>query len=329
MTALQIIEVPRPDNNAIWASKEYGIRARSEFERYNPQTFFKSGFDLASAWIRGGHYSLTEAYKRINAKYSNIHFPKFEDKTPIGTGFKADKLGLAILFHGLYGQPSLWDNHVSILEKNNIDIYAPEVPDGGHKSLEDKTSYKLLDRIVDWTKGNPRKPIVIFGHSNGSRLAILFEIWLRTYAPETPVYVSLTAGVLFGTTAANVSNVLLKTDKGSNFMGLLSQENGTEMPFGSDMARKLVENARKPLEKGVAERRFTMYSSFLPVIDLLVPDTGSSLPILVPEEQELKSEKHYIIPNYGHNAMVTGIAERQVAECIEWMKSKNEKASSQ
>lgn len=325
MTSLQFIEVPRPDQNTIWASKEFGIRSRSEFEKYIPRNFIQKVGDLGTAWASGGYYTVSAAAKRVSAQYTKLQAPKFDDTTPVGTDFKVDKLGLALLFHGLNGQPSVWDNHISLLKKNELDIYAPEVPDGGHKSIEDETSYILLNRIVDWTKRNPGKPICIFGQSNGSRLALLFEVWLRTKAPETPVYVSLTAGVLFGTSGANVTNNLLRTD-GSNssiISGMISQENGLELPFGSDMARKLVGEARKPLEKGTAERHYCLYAPLLPAIDLFVPDTGSSLPILVPDEQTSKSEKHYLIPNHGHNAMVTVIAERQVAECLEWLKSKN------
>jgi hypothetical protein len=318
MPALHMIEIPRPDQNTIWVSKEFGIRSRDEFVRRAGRSWGETTLDVASTQIRGVGYAVLACSKRYDS-YKNSHvFPRFDDTTPLGSSEKTEKVGLAILFHGLNGQPSLWDDHIALLQNYPaLDLFAPEVPDAGHRSLTDQTSQVLLQRIVDWTNKNPGKPVAFFGQSNGTRFALLFETWLRVHTPKTPVHVSLTTGVLFGTSSVDMINTVLKTIQSTAFtFGHLSQVNCAELAFGSDTARKLVGDARKSLDDGVAERDYVMYSS---MHDVGVPDIGSGLPLLVCEGQTSKSERHYLVTNYGHNAIVTALAQKQVDDCMKWM----------
>lgn len=258
--------------------------------------------------------------KRYDAWHNSVTFPKFDDQTPIGSTDKAKKIGLVVLFHGLNGQPSLWNGHVcELLKHSGVDLFVPEVPEAGHTRLADTASKVLLRRIVDWTKRNPGLPVALCGQSNGSRYPILFEPKLRKKAPTTPVHVSLTAGVVYGTSTVDLANTLVQTDLYPHrSFGKLSRANCKELAFGNDIARKQIRDVRKPLAPGVACRDYVMYS---PIHDVLVPDTGSGLPILVLKGQKSKQEKHYIVTNYGHNAMVTALAERQIEYIVTWMKN--------
>lgn len=321
---LNLVEIPRPDANTIWISKEYGIRSTREFTRHAQRDIFGVVSDVAAINLRGLHYTFSAGYKRYNAYSNQVKFPQFADETPIST--KVNSLGLAVLFHGLNGQPSLWDEHAALFENTpEIEVYAPAVPQEGHLPLESDQSHALLKRIVDWTKANPGKPVALFGQSNGSRFALQFEIWLRERAPTTPVHVCITSGVMYGTSTVDLTNYVFWTDVTETFsFSKLSLANCEELAFGSDAARKLVGEGRKPLPSGVASRDYIMYS---PMHDVHVPNTGSGLPILVPEGQELKTEKHYLVTNYGHNAIVTALAEKQIGDCVSWMKRSAEKAS--
>lgn len=319
MNAINIVQVPAPDHKTLWVSKDFGIRSRREFQRHANRSHLQTATDLLSTQLRGVNYSLHAGKKLFAAKRHAIKFPQFIDQAPIGNTDKAQTHGLAVLFHGLNGQPTLWDAHVALLKKTpGIDVFVPQVPDAGHRSLTDDSSYVLLNRIVDWTKKNPGKPVALFGQSNGSRFALLFETWLRERAPGTPVHVSLTAGVMYGTTTVDLTNALLRTNElAVTSLGKLSLVNCMELGFGSDTARRLVGEARKPLPQGTAERDYAMYA---PLHDMHVPDTGSGLPILVSEGQEGKKERHYIVSNYGHNAIVTALAKKQINDCVGWMK---------
>lgn len=316
MNSLHLIEVPRPDQNTRWISQEFGIRKRKEFLRYENYTVIEKVQDFFSTQLHGADYTLSSAKKRLDSKLHPIQFAQFDDKTPIGKTDKVEKMGLAILFHGLNGQANLWDEHVALFKKHpEVDVLAPEVPDEGHQSLFDTTTTALLGRIVDWTKDNPGKPIALFGQSNGTRFALLFEILLRENAPKSPVHVSLTSGVLYGTILIQIANATCS-------FNLVSPINRKELALGSPTPKELVGEARKPLPEGVAERDYVMYA---PKHDVLVPNTGSALPILVCDGQKLKKEKHYLVTNYGHNALVKGLdlSQKQIADCISWMKIQN------
>lgn len=333
---MDIIEIRRPDEHTVWEAEEFGIRAKSEFMHQADRTIENRNgenrtvaewAEWGTGWARdglsinwkGASYTYTSLVKRGTAIYNGSEFNQFDDPTPIGRIDDVESIGLVVLFHGLNGQPSVWDDYIDCFNRDfpQVDTYFPEIPDGGHRSLHDDTTYVLLDRIVDWINRNPRKPVAFFGQSNGTRFAVLFETALRERAPQTNVYVSLSSAVLFGTRTVDNANAVLSTNEfPERSFGIVSDVNCEELAFGSQVARELVDNAREPLAEGVAERRYVMYS---PIHDMLVPNTGSGLPILVPDGQRSKQERHYVVTTSGHNAIVENLVERRVHECMEWM----------
>jgi hypothetical protein len=184
------------------------------------------------------------------------------------------------------------------------------VPEQCVCSLEDNRFESLLERIVDWTKRNPLKPVAFFGQSNGSRIAAYFDTLLREHAPQTPVHGSLTGAVLFGSEMVSKTNVdvLAELKSGYNVYKDLS--------FGSEIAKRLLKSVREPLKDGVAPRYYVMYA---PYHDHHVYSPGSALPIINPDKQSSKTEEHYIVYNYGHNAIPLGVREEQILKCIKWM----------
>lgn len=308
MGPLFMIKISAPDQNTLWDNEEYGIRSKEEFEKYDKRTIPQMGLDFLDAQKHGIAYQSSSISKRIAATISEIKPPQFDDKSEIG---KTNAKGLIILFHGLNGQPTLWNDHLDSLSKYpDFDSIALAVPEAGVCSLEDTRFESLLERIVDWTKRNPLKPVAFFGQSNGSRVAANFETLLREHAPKTPVHVSLTGAVLFGSEMVSKTNIdiLAELKSGYNVYKDLS--------YGSEMSKRLLKAVREPLKEGVAPRYYVMYA---PYHDHHVYSPGSALPIINPSKQSSKTEKHYMIYNYGHNSIPLGVREKQIQKCIKWM----------
>jgi len=78
----------------------------------------------------------------------------------------------------------------------------------------------------------------------------------------------------------------------------------------------LVKRVRKPLAEGVACRAYEMYAAYH---DHLVHCMGSALPIINPNNEPNKRERHYVIRTHGHNAAPLGVASQEVAKCMKWM----------
>src|SRR5262249_9331287 len=199
------VKIPAPDEQTIWIDKPYGIRDNHEFVRYDDRGFMQKTSDYTQALKHGAEYSWSAGTKRLQAVITGSIPSRFDDESIIG---RTGSLGLILLFHGLHGQPSLWDDHLALLAKfPEFDSLALEIPEAGVCSLDEPPFYSLLERIVDWTTCNPQKPIALFGQSNGSRVAAYFETLLREKAPKSPVHVSLTGAVLYG--SATVKAVAL------------------------------------------------------------------------------------------------------------------------
>lgn len=308
MEPLFIVRIPLPDQDTLWANEEFGIRSNPEFAKHDKRTNLQVASHFIEVQQHGIVYQASSGYKRINSRLTGIKPPQFNDETVIG---RTNANGLIVLFHGLNGQPTLWNDHlVSLQQHPDFDSIALAVPDEGVCSLEDSRFDSLLKRIVDWTQRNPLKPIAFFGQSNGSRVAARFETLLREHAPQTPVYTSLTGAVLFGSAMAASTNVaaLAALKSGYNVYSDLS--------YGSEVAKSLLKSVREPLNEGVAPRHYAMYA---PYHDHLVYSLGSALPIINPANQSSKTEEHYIVYNYGHNAIPLGVREKQIGKCIKWM----------
>jgi hypothetical protein len=308
MEPLFMIKIPAPDENTLWENKEYGIRSEEEFKKHDQRTYPQIVSDFLDAQKHGIEYQSSSIYKRIDTAISGIKPPQFDDKTEIG---RTNAKGLIVLFHGLNGQPTLWNTHLdSLKEYLDVDSITLGVPEEGVCSLEDGRFESLLERIIDWTKRNPLKPIAFFGQSNGSRVAAYFETLMRQHAPQTPVHVSLTGAVLFGSVMVSKTAIDVLADLKSSYNVY------KDLSFGSEVAKQLLQAVREPLKEGVAPRHYVMYA---PYHDHLVHSTGSALPIINPAKQTSKTEQHYIVYNYGHNAIPLGVREKQIHKCIKWM----------
>lgn len=304
-----IIKIPAPDFSTLWENEEYGIRADAEFQRYDHRSFNARVVNLANTNFNGLLYSKDAGCKRLISSIVPTHAAQFGERTPIG---KTDSLGLVIFFHGLHGQPSLWDSHVEQLKHLPLDIYVPQIPEAGVCDLRDPLFDYLLERIVDWTKRNPLQPIALFGQSNGSRVATHFEFMLREKAPATAVHVSLTAGVLFGSKVVEAVGL----DAIHASLKPSSYNIYADLTYASPSSKTLLTNARTALANNVAPRFYTMYAAFH---DHHVYSLGSALPVINPNQQLGKKESHYIIFNHGHNSAPLGVTDKQIAKCVKWL----------
>lgn len=311
------VEVPRPNSQTRWINEELGIRHKREFKRYDTRCGLEKAFDFTSLIAGEVGYAFGAIPTRIAVAYNNISYPHFDDESALG---KTGSQGLAVLFHGVNGHPSAWNKHVEALEQqgNNLDIMPMELPNKGHCYTNGTEAQALLNRVVDWTRRNPGKPIALFAHSNGSRFAVRLETWLRERAPQTPVHVSLAGGVLYGSSRINQLMSLASPDDLQTLTrGFISPILCEELAFGSDSAKNLLREARTPLAENVANRDYVMYAT---LNDTHVPDCGSSLAIVNPDgAQSRKTERHYLVHTYGHLAMANSLAKEQVADCLNWM----------
>jgi alpha-beta hydrolase superfamily lysophospholipase len=304
------VKVPPPDDNTKWHDREYGIRDLSDFAKLDTRSDLQKSVNYIQTVFHGAQYSISNTHKQIQAQFNTENFPEINVTEPIGS---SDKRALVVFFHGLNGHPSLWSEHINYFESNyEIDIIAPKIPARGNCDIEDEIFLGFFNRIVDWTLRNPSKPVALFGQSNGSRIALLFETWLRNKAPQTPVYVSLTGPVLFG--SKTVEKFKAQLDTAANL--LFDYNVFSDLNFKSPSAKKILQSARDHLAKGVAERCYSIYAPFH---DHYIYSLGSALPIINPNKDPGKIEQHYIIYNYGHNAVVAGIAKPQINECINWI----------
>jgi pimeloyl-ACP methyl ester carboxylesterase len=305
-----IVKIPPPDSHTLWENERFGIRADKEFARYESRSNMSKVFDYMSVCFHALKYTMEAGYKRLDSMINTKQISEFDDNESIG---KTGSIALVILFHGLHGQSSVWDNHIDQLKDyHEIDVLTPEIPEAGQSDIDSEPFSCLLNRIIDWTKRNPLKPIVLFGQSNGSRVATHYEILLREKAPSTPVLVSLTAAVLFG-------SVMINTFKFDSLYSLISDKYNIydDLNYGSEKSKNLIDEVRKPIKDHVAPRHYSMYA---PYHDHHVHSLGSALPIINPDKQSGKTEDHYVIYGYGHNAAPTGIFPIQIDECINWIK---------
>lgn len=230
---------------------------------------------------------------------------------------QTDKNSLIVFFHGLNGRPSVWNAHVAEFEKMSkhnpafsAEMFTPQVPNKGHCTLDDPKVIELFDEIVEWCKNNPGKPVTLFGQSNGSRLALALEVYLRDKSPGTPVLVSSTGGAIYGSSTVEILTKYIspKTLEKISF-GLVTRVACEELSYGSDSSKKLLEKIRQPLKPGVAQRNYRLVGAFY---DSHLLNPASSLPILNSSEDKNKIEKHYLVTGYGHNSVVNACTSKQI-----------------
>lgn len=304
--------------NAIWLNKDYGIRSNVEFLKNNFLQKQKTVKNLAATIFREFAYSIKAILKNV------ILTPLFPAKCRTLLTEKTEKQALIIFFHGLNGKPSVWDNHISKFNKIskkcpqfNVQLFAPKIPKRGHCTLKHPELIAIYDQVVNWANNNPGKPIVIFGHSYGSRIGLRIETFLRKRAPGNPVLLTLSGGVLYGTSKIQglTKKISAKTLERLT-LGLMTSVACEELALESNSSKKLLKNARKPLKEGVAKRCYRKYAA---LYDSHIKEMGSSLPILTIGNQKNKNEKDYVVNGYGHNSLVDAVSDRQVQKCYRWI----------
>lgn len=262
-----------------------------------------------------------------------IYGPKAACKSALGSLFsenystlnksETNKKSLIVFFHGLNGRPSVWNTHIAEFErlaKNNpefsAEMFAPQVPSKGHCALNDPRVIELFDGIVEWCKNNPGKPVTLFGQSNGSRLTLALEVYLRDKCPGTPVLVSSTGGALYGSSTLEMLTKYISPQLLEKItFGAVTKVACEQLNYGSESSKKLLNEVRQPLGAAVAQRKYQLFGAFY---DSHLLNPASSLPILNPNEEEKKVVKHYLVTSYGHNSIVNACTEKQVKAVFNW-----------
>jgi hypothetical protein len=315
------IIIPKTHNthSLQWVDQDHGIRSSSFFSNFKKKSIFSNITNVLQTIFMEFGYTFKSFYKNVLVNVNNMELLQLNPS--IG------KEGLVVFFHGLNGKPSVWNNHIAHFNKlsndcgiQGLDLFAPAMPNKGHCALNDGRIGDLVTKIVEWSKLNPSKPIVLIGQSNGSRIALEIETRLRTLAPCTPISISLTGAVLYGTSLIDrlVSFIGTKVIV-SLSRGLLTSTCIEELKEGSESSKKLLTKAREELPNGCAERRYRMYA---PDLDSHIWEKGSSLPVLNPSNSLNKNEKHYLKVGYGHNSIVDAFVMEQVEKSLHWMKRK-------
>lgn len=273
-------------------------------QNYENQSVKKKVANFAISLLREVDYGL---------KFAISHFwPSHIYHTPDQEmHWNPDSEGLYVLVHGLSGHPSIWDHHITKIKKNEkSDLFVPYVPHAGRCTLEEAAE-PLLPLILNYIQTHPNCPISLIGASNGCRIISKLEGLLRKESPGTAVKVSAAAGVFFGSTWVNLAE---NYGIGQYFLHPATRE---ELQFGSKKAHELLKNV---VEKCPAdtERSFDFFATSA---DLMIPCMNSSLPQLG------LGEEHYVVHDYGHNSVVSGICELQIQICEKWMKEQLDKKS--
>jgi hypothetical protein len=309
-------------DSVCWLDQAHGIRTNEQLSSHltHTQNAIKNKSITVFREFTYGMAALVKNFV-ISPLFSTN---KYLDLVPENT----NKKGLVIFFHGLNGKPLAWNHHIAKFEKMSkdcpefsVDIFVPLVPKKGHCALDHAEITRFNEKISEWAEKNPGKPIVIFGQSNGSRIALHTELWLREHSPKAPVQLSLTGGVLFGTTliqklTGRISPKILNILS----FGLLTPVACQELASGSSSSKDLLNRARLPLEDHVANRYYRKYAA---LYDSHVKELGSSLPILVDGAQRGKKEKEYILPDYGHNSIINAVTDEEVQKSCRWIKKQN------
>lgn len=306
------IKLSQASLNPKWIDQNRGIRDNATF----------AGLEKTHS---KGITGLRETAYALKAFVKNILLsPLFPAKHKTLKEEKSDASGLVVLFHGLNGKPSVWNGHVQKFEELAVDfpgfcvdLFTPEIPKKGHCALDGKELSRLYCNIAQWARNNPGKPIVLFGQSNGARIALHLEVLLRKLAPSNPVHLSSTGGVFYGTSMLHKltqkfsPQVLQKLT-----LGLLTPIACEELKLGGEASKNLLDRARLPLEPDVAGRYYRKYCA---VHDSHVREAGSALPILSACGEAGKVEKEYLVSGFGHNSIVDSVTEEQVAKAFHWI----------
>jgi hypothetical protein len=271
-------------------------------EIFDDQRFvLKKIFDLSAALLREIVYVFTMIHGRIFNDFSLYSNP---------VEWKENSQGLYVLIHGLNGHPGIWQTHVNLLKRDELDkdLFIPFVPLKGNGKLKAVVP-PILATLKDYAQKNPGKPICLIGVSNGGRICTWLESQLRTEVASTPVKVSTIAAVHFGSSRMDWFKWFHEWTGWS--LGGYTPSVVKELCFGSKKAKKILDRISQPLPNGVTRGKFEFFAS---TEDFHVPDFICSIPKI----GDHPSKKH-IVHGYAHSGIVSGVAQQQVQSCKKWM----------
>jgi len=212
--------------------------------------------------------------------------------------------GLFVMMHGLMGHPSIWHNQITKLKETmpNCERFVPFVSKQGNCGLEE-AGRPILNKIVEYTKANPGKPICLLGVSNGATLCHYIETELRKEVPGASVMVSSVAGVHYGSKKIDLANRIR----------LHNPAIRKRLAFASAEAKKLLDAVKQPLGEG--KRKFVYFAS---LADSLATHVGTALPRIGHADTS-----HYVVDEEGHSSIVKRVMDAQLEQCSGWLKEHN------
>lgn len=266
--------------------------SNQEIRQFDKRPLWRKVIDCVLSILREYAYSLSMFWNRMTIS------PKHYHNCDQNIEWNKSSHGLFVLIHGLNGHPSSWNSHIKEIKKEkNVDIFTPFVPEKGQCTLE-KAANPILKHVQAYCDKHPNKPVILIGVSNGGRIATYIDIEMRKKDKyhKTAIKVSTIAAVHFGS---------LAIDHLKNFGldGLILQEHvSKELVHGSQKARELLHELKKPLPTGVT-RHYEFYAT--------TEDSRVGLPSSLPKLNH--NEKLHVIHGHGHNSIVKAIHKHQVA----------------
>lgn len=216
------------------------------------------------------------------------------------------KKRLVVCMHGRNDNPSQFKAIVDEMHKKDLSetaIFIPQVLQKGTAKLDEMVS-PILEQIIQWASGDGEKELVLVGISNGGRISRAIEAklaHLEYWGNIKKLRAVSIAGACKGSSLVNLAKKL-------RLSCLISKNTVEELATDSVSILKLDQQWREGLTRSPGVRR--EYAFVASPHDWVVPDYDSTLP-----EVFSQNVRYAIVPNHGHNSIVTATA-GAVAELI-------------
>jgi len=258
------------------------------------------------------HFSALKYYLRCgDADYAKFDLQSGSYKD---TKFTSCGRGLYVMIHDVMGHPSIWHKQIEQVRLDASPLCArfiPFIPNQGNCNLETAAD-PILNKIIEYTKMYPERPICLLGTGYGATLCHYIETQLREKAPGARVMLSSVAGVHLGSGKMNLVNRIISLLT----LGLYKRYTVVVREYltpESAASKALLDRVNAPL--GDNTRKFVYHAS---CDDTLVP-IGSALPLMEHEHVTF----HHIMSDAGHRSFVGEVADKQVQGCMMWMNEQN------
>ena len=210
---------------------------------------------------------------------------------------------LLVMLHGLNSHPIQFEVHRRRLKEEGVawPCYVPFLSCRGNDTI-DNVLNPVKDAILTFASQNgPDVPIIIWGHSNGARLAGILEVYLR-YTCSNPVMISAVAGPFYGT------NVIDKLALIPLSIGMVKRNVVDEMRYLSGFAIKVVQDMAAPTSR---IRKHYFYGSDQ---DEMVRPVTTSLPRINCGETRIRLQGH------SHISINDAVASHQIMTSIDFVR---------